>query len=183
MTTSNKMLLPLVFLILFQCSFSMTVTTALPGIIIDTCHRCEKADPNVNYTLCVASLASVPKSGQINLKKLAIASVEIAKANMTRAKSEVRKILKDETMNRYVKSCLETCRNLYSDCISTLADSIKAIKSGRYEDAKIWISSAVDAPGTCEDGFKEGSLKSPLTKDNGALFNLTAIALAVTSLL
>ncbi|XP_073013097.1 pectinesterase inhibitor 12-like [Typha latifolia] len=102
---------------------------------------------------------------------------------MTRAKSEVRKILKAETMNHYVKSCLETCRNLYSDCISTLADSIKAIKSGRYEDAKIWISSAVDAPGTCEDGFKEGSLKSPLTKDNGALFNLTAIALAVTSLL
>nr|POF04333.1 putative invertase inhibitor [Quercus suber] len=50
-----------------------------------------------------------------------------------------------------------------------------------FDTADIEVSSAMDASGTCEDGFKEMKVKrivSPLTKDNNIFFQLSAISLA-----
>lgn len=175
--------LPILFwLILHQSSSISTIVSADSDIIIDTCNRCASSDPNVNYTLCVTSLESVLQASQSDLEGLAIISVRLAKSNMTQAKSKVKNLLKAESLDPYVESCLETCRELYSNSIADLKDSVKAIKSSRYNDANILISSAVDVPRTCEDGFDEGGLQSPLSKENDELFGLVVIALAITSL-
>ncbi|XP_072993755.1 putative invertase inhibitor [Typha latifolia] len=102
---------------------------------------------------------------------------------MIHIKKEVKKLLKAKPLERYTQSCLETCRDLYSSSITDLKNSVEAIKAGGYEDAKTWMSSAVDAPGTCEDGFQDGGIRSPIAEENDELFQLTVIALAITSLL
>ncbi|RWW77266.1 hypothetical protein BHE74_00014577 [Ensete ventricosum] len=126
-------------------------------------------------------LRSVSKSKRADLRGLAIISLKLAKANATHAKSRVKALLKEKLLSTYRKSCLQTCRELYSDAASSFRNSVKPIKSGRYADAKVYISSAVDAPGECEDSFQEGDITSPLTKVNYDLFQLAVIALAITS--
>lgn len=159
------------------------VVATHPDIIPDTCKRCAKGDPNLNYTLCVESLASVPKSHHSDERGLAMVAVKLSKAKMKHAKSMVKKLLKAEPMERYMKSCLLTCKGIYSDSISNLRDSLKAIKSGQYKDANIKISGAVDAPGNCEDSFQDGDIQSPLTEENKEVFGLAVVALDITALL
>ncbi|XP_009408110.2 putative invertase inhibitor [Musa acuminata AAA Group] len=151
------------------------------SIVSETCKHSANGDPNVNYTFCVESLQSVSKSKHADLRGLAIISARLAKADAKHAKSRVKTLLKAKKMSRYRKSCLQTCRELYSDAMASLRDSVKLIKAGRYGDANVYISSAVDAPGECEDSFKEGSIKSPLVKENHDLFQLAVIALSITS--
>ncbi|KAG1360939.1 putative invertase inhibitor [Cocos nucifera] len=177
--------LSLFFFLLFlnQTINSPMVTATHPDIILETCKRCAKGDPNLNYTLCVESLSSVPKSHHSDERGLAIVAVKLSKAKMKHAKSMVKQLLKAKPMGRYMKNCLLTCKDTYSDSISNLKDSLKAIKSGQYKDANIQISSAVDAPGNCEDSFQDGNIKSPLTEENKNVFGLAVIALDITALL
>ncbi|KAK4846294.1 hypothetical protein QYF36_015521 [Acer negundo] len=56
-----------------------------------------------------------------------------------------------------------------------------AKRSYDYEKASLDVSSAMDAPTTCEDGLKEkmnGDQLSPLNEKNDIFFELTAIPLA-----
>ncbi|XP_008788715.2 putative invertase inhibitor [Phoenix dactylifera] len=170
------------FLLLNQTNSPMVAATH-PDIILKTCKRCAKGDPNLNYTLCVESLASVPKSHHSDVRGLAIVAVKLSKAKTMHAKSMVKKLLKAKPMEGYMKNCLLTCTDVYSDSISDLKDSMKAIKSGQYKDANIRISSAVDAPGNCEDSFQDGNIKSPLMEENKDVFGLAVIALGITALL
>ncbi|WOK94941.1 invertase inhibitor [Canna indica] len=173
---------PLLFLLLL-CRSSPTAATAQPDIVDETCNQTASDDPNVNYTLCVDSLRSVPRSKHADLRGLAIISLRLAKANATHAKSLAKALLKAEkaTMSGYEKSCLETCRDLYGEAVSSLKSTVRMIKAERYVDAKVYASSAVDAPGGCEDGFQEGGIASPLAEENDYLFQLAVIALAITS--
>nr|XP_010934889.2 putative invertase inhibitor [Elaeis guineensis] len=171
------------FFLFLNPTNSPMVAATHPDIILETCRRCAKGDPNLNYALCVESLASVPKSHHSDVRGLAIVAVKLSKAKMKHAKSMVKKLLKAKPMGRYMKNCLLTCKDIYSDSISNLKDSLKAIKSGQYKDANIQISGAVDAPGNCEDSFQDGNIKSPLIGENKDLFGLAVIALGITALL
>ncbi|KAK7847420.1 putative invertase inhibitor [Quercus suber] len=67
------------------------------------------------------------------------------------------------------------------DAIPALKAAMHAFMSKGFDTADIEVSSAMDASGTCEDGFKEMKVKrivSPLTKDNNIFFQLSAISLA-----
>ena len=169
------------FLLLHQGSSPKATAATHPDIVDETCRRIADDDPNVNYTFCTQALRSVSKSKRADIRGLAIISLKLAKANATHAKSRVKALLKEKQLSTYRKSCLQTCRELYSDAASSFRNSVKQIKSGRYADAKVYISSAVDAPGECEDSFQEGDITSPLTKVNYDLFQLAVIALAITS--
>nr|UPU96047.1 daylily invertase inhibitor [Hemerocallis fulva] len=82
-----------------------------------------------------------------------------------------------------MKPCLKDCLQLYSMSVSRLSDSANAINDGRYDDANVWISSALDTSFTCEGGFKELKVKSPLTKENDEFTSHVSIALAITAML
>ncbi|RWW33764.1 hypothetical protein BHE74_00022848 [Ensete ventricosum] len=171
----------LIFLIVLHQSMAATHHHRHRSIVSETCKHSANGDPNVNYTFCVEALQSVPKSKHADLRGLAIISARLAKADAKHAKSRVKTLLKAKKMSGYRKSCLQTCRELYSDAMASLGDSVKLIKAGRYGDANVYISNAVDAPGECEDSYKEGRIKSPLVKENYDLFQLAVIALSITS--
>ncbi|CAL9112349.1 unnamed protein product, partial [Musa textilis] len=181
MRFTSVLLTLFLFLLLHQGSSPKATAATHPDIADETCRRIADDDPNVNYTFCTQALRSVSKSKRADLRGLAIISLKLAKANATHAKSRVKALLKEKQLSTYRKSCLQTCRELYSDAASSFRNSVKQIKSGRYADAKVYMSSAVDAPGECEDSFQEGDITSPLTKVNYDLFQLAVIALAITS--
>ena len=62
-------------------------------------------------------------------------------------------------------------------------DAISAITSKHYLDANSDLSAAIDVSITCETGFAELKVKSPLTKENDDSRKLSTLALAITVLL
>lgn len=107
-------------------------------------------------------------------------SIRLVKFNATNTKCYIKQILQNKKLQTYVKQCLEDCYELYSDALSTVRKAAKDYKDGNFVDANIELSSVMDAPLTCEQGFadKKG-VKSPLTKQNANLFELSAIALSM----
>ncbi|KAJ0968172.1 hypothetical protein J5N97_025089 [Dioscorea zingiberensis] len=155
-----------------------------PDIVSETCKRCTDGDPTVSFNFCMDTLSSIPKSHKSDLKGLALISVKLSMKNATQIKSQVKELLKEaKTRDKYMKSCLETCEELYSDAIAALRDSVKAIKAKRFDDALTYLSAVVDTPGTCEDGFSEGGIISPMMKENKIFFALSSMSLSISSLL
>ncbi|KAF5185599.1 Trigalactosyldiacylglycerol 4 protein [Thalictrum thalictroides] len=58
-------------------------------------------------------------------------------------------------MRPYTRGCLTDCLELYSDAISSLNTAMNDCKIERYYEANIQLSATMDAPTTCEDGFKQ----------------------------
>ncbi|XP_077242343.1 putative invertase inhibitor [Tasmannia lanceolata] len=141
-------------------------------------------DPQLGYDFCVTSLETDSRSYTTDLQGLGVISVELAITRASITISYIKDLMKNTTSDPFIKERLRSCLDQYSNAIPTLENSSMAFKSKRYEDVNIWVSAAMDGATTCEDGFneEEGHV-SPLTKENGELFQLGAIALAVTHLL
>ncbi|XP_010274597.1 PREDICTED: putative invertase inhibitor [Nelumbo nucifera] len=178
---------PFAIFVLFSLSFFLCCCfngAIAADLIQETCKKSAQKDPNINYKFCVTSLEAVPKShNAMSLKSLARISIKLAKTNATRTRSYVKKLSKSKTLNPRDKPPLTDCLELYSDAVDSLKAAVKAFKSKDYSKANVEVSSAMDAPSTCEEGFQEtkGGV-SPLTKRNKDMFQLCAIALSIINM-
>ncbi|CAL9047779.1 putative invertase inhibitor [Musa acuminata AAA Group] len=157
----------------------------LPGVeasVEKACRDAANSSPNINYDFCVAELLPYPGSGSADQKSLTVIAATLAKDKTTSASAKVKSLLA-RTSDPKTKQGLESCGSVYEDLFSDLNTSIPAIKEGRLVDAKTYLSAAVDAPDTCEDGFKELKVPSPLTKEDSDLTQMCTIALAFTNML
>ncbi|KAM3323153.1 putative invertase inhibitor [Capsicum chacoense] len=153
------------------------------NLIENTCKTCSKDDPNIKYDFCTSSLLAAPASECASLRGLGMISIRLIRYNLTDTRCHVKKLLKEKNLDPYVKRCLKDCLELYSDAIPTIKLAMKSYNAKKYYDANIQISSVMDAPTTCEDGFKEKEgVVSPLTKRNDITFQLSAVALSVMNL-
>ena len=78
-----------------------------------------------------------------------------------------------------IKAGLKDCLELYSDSISTVGEAARDYRAQRMDDANVKISSVMDDSCTCEDGFHDVGVASPLTTQNNSTFQLSAIALSI----
>ncbi|KAH0462172.1 hypothetical protein IEQ34_009747 [Dendrobium chrysotoxum] len=176
--------LPSIFFSLFFLLLLHQSSIVSGSIVEKTCNRCVKIDQGFDYNLCVSLLNSNPNSRNADLSGLGVISLDIAGAKAANIQSTINKLLKSlPGGKKYEKGCLEDCLELYTDAISQLRDSVEAIKARRNDDARTWISAAVDAASTCEDGFQEGGLKSPLNKQNDEYLKTILIPLDIAALL
>ncbi|XWS49626.1 hypothetical protein CRYUN_Cryun12cG0019300 [Craigia yunnanensis] len=169
----------------FLAFFFLLLVSVSSDVIQESCEKAAKGDANIHFDFCVASLEENPNSKTAtSLEDLVPISINIAISNATSISSIVSKLLENKNLENYTRSCLEDCSELYSDVGSKLQSGGEAFESKDYGTAKVDISAAMDAPDTCEDGFKEKKgLVSPLTKENNNFFQLTAIPLAFITLL
>ncbi|KAH0899184.1 hypothetical protein HID58_048752 [Brassica napus] len=136
--------------------------TAAQTLIRDSCKTAAAKDPNLKYDLCVQSFEQDPQS------KSATRIVET--------------ILKSKKYAPGTESTIRTCVKLYDDANDSLKEALTNVKSGDYRSANVHLSAALDEPGTCEDGFKEKHVKSPVTNENNVLFQKILIPLAFTNM-
>ncbi|XP_074564998.1 putative invertase inhibitor [Curcuma longa] len=153
---------------------------ASSDLVGDSCGQIAAGDPNVDYAFCVASLR--PSAGA-TARDLAAAAARLAAANATRADAAAAAAMRGraEKMGRYERSCLESCRELFAGAAEDLSEAAGMVEGGRSADAGVRLSAAVDAPVTCEEGFREGGIASPLAAEDGDLFRLAVIALAINA--
>ncbi|KAL5551239.1 hypothetical protein UlMin_001415 [Ulmus minor] len=163
----------LVFVLQF-CSLGLS------DLIQDSCKKASDNDPNISNDFCVSTLEANPKSQTATtLGELALSAMDITISNGTSISSTISFLLKNSTLDPFVQSCLQDCSKLYSDASDSLFDAEAAITNKDFGTAKSDTSAAMDAPSTCEDGFKEKKgVVSPLTKESNLFFQFTAISLA-----
>lgn len=153
-------------------------------IVQKSCKLAAQADPYVDYKLCVKSLRANPKSKEASFEELVMISIEQAKDSGIEIGSVISELLKGSgKWEKYSLSCLKSCMEIYSEAVSDLKLALAAVKMADYETAKTKMSAAMDAPVTCEDGYKDkdGDV-SPLADKNDLFFQLTAISLAFTNM-
>ncbi|OMO93084.1 Pectinesterase inhibitor [Corchorus olitorius] len=141
---------------LFLAFLFLLIVSVRSDIIKDSCDEAAKGDPNMKSDFCVATIANATATG-----------------------STVSKLLQNTSLDKFTRSCLEACSELYSNAGSDLQSGGEAFKSKDFGTAKFDLSAAIVAPVTCEDGFKEKQgLVSPLTKENENMRQLAVIPLA-----
>ncbi|XP_042505547.1 putative invertase inhibitor [Macadamia integrifolia] len=161
----------------FSLSFCF-ISIAAADLIYETCQKCAERSPILSY-LCVSSVQAIPPSHTASLSELAVISVKLALVNATATLWSIQKLLENEASDSNLMGSLKDCRELYSDAVPTLENSITAFKSLDYMSCNILITAAMDAATTCEGRFDV----SPLTKQNYDFFQLCDIALVSSRLI
>ncbi|CAF1919481.1 pectinesterase inhibitor 12-like [Brassica napus] len=157
--------------------------TAAQTLIRDSCKTAAAKDPNLKYDLCVQSFEQDPQSkSATSLSGLVLASTNNAASKTINVKGIVETILKSKKYAPGTESTIRTCVKLYDDANDSLKEALTNVKSGDYRSANVHLSAALDEPGTCEDGFKEKHVKSPVTNENNVLFQKILIPLAFTNM-
>ncbi|XP_022159634.1 putative invertase inhibitor [Momordica charantia] len=183
----EKKLFLLILLLFSLLSLCQSESAPANDVVQRSCKQAATRDPYVDYKLCVEALRANPKARNGAFKDLVLVSIDQAKANATEIGSEISEILKGsgkwgtkpKTKTKYSLDCLRSCLELYSEAVSDLKSAVSAVKMEDYETAKVEVSAAIDAPVSCEDGYKEKDGEvSPLTEKNDVFFHLAAISLA-----
>ncbi|CAN6821724.1 unnamed protein product [Brassica oleracea var. botrytis] len=131
-------------------------------LIRNSCKTAAAKDPNLKYDFCVQSLEQDPQSKTAtSLSGLVLASTNNAESKTTNVNGIVETILKNKSY----------------------PPALMSVKSGDYRSANVHLSAALDAPSTCEDGFKEKHTTFPVTNENNVLFQKIVILLAFTNML
>ncbi|CAK9179004.1 unnamed protein product [Ilex paraguariensis] len=92
------------------------------------------------------------------------------------------KLLKKKGLNKSVKNSLTACSDLYSQTLDDPSDAVLSYKSKNFYEVNQDISAASTAAASCEDGYKERGVASPLTQRNDKMVQLSAIGLNIVNL-
>ncbi|XP_010481392.1 PREDICTED: putative invertase inhibitor [Camelina sativa] len=170
---------------LVMCSLLLNGLASAQTLIQDSCKKAAAKDPQMKYDFCVNSLTQDPQSKTATtLEGLVIASTKNAAAKTTNVKGIVEQILKGKRYGPGIETVLHDCIEHYDDANGSLNTALASVQSHDYSTATVNLGAALDAPGNCEDGFKERKQqKSPVTNENNILFQKILIPLAFTNML
>ncbi|CAN8267238.1 unnamed protein product [Cochlearia groenlandica] len=175
------------FLVYFATFFLLiNVFATAQSLIRDSCQKAAAKDPKFKIAFCVKSLEENPQSKTAKtLEALVMASAKTAATKTTALKAAIEKILKEKKYAKEAEMPLQDCLQLYTDAVDSLNEASASVKSRNYRTATAAMSAAMDAPSTCETGFKERRTpqKSPVAKESEVLFQTILIPLAFTNML
>ncbi|XP_074581111.1 pectinesterase inhibitor 28-like [Curcuma longa] len=158
-------------------------SAASGGLIASTCNR------TLYYDVCVASLASRPRSRRADVQGLAAIALDVslahAKATVALAKNLSRSHDASAGEGRtYAAWCLRDCVEEYKEAVDVLRLSAAALRRGAYDDVNDLVSAAMTNSDTCESAYADKpGLQSPFMERNEYFFKLCSVAIAIANLL
>ncbi|XP_023514422.1 putative invertase inhibitor [Cucurbita pepo subsp. pepo] len=189
MSSLSLSILPLLFFLFSNFAITQSSISNTSSLIYNTCKTSSDQDPNISFNFCLTSLrhgvVAAAKHGRsaLDLRRLGLISLRLVRRNVSSTRHHIKKLRRNKHLNTLVKSCLADCLELYSDAIPILKDARRDYKGRRYFETNLKISSVMDDCSTCEDGFEEEGVISPLTNRNHNAFELSAIALSIINML
>ncbi|OEL14754.1 hypothetical protein BAE44_0024227 [Dichanthelium oligosanthes] len=173
--------LSLVFLL--ACSTSTSNASA----VHDVCQHLTggRHKPVVSYDDCVKFFQADKGSATADHRGLAAIAAKIIGAT---AKSTADRIahLRASEKDKVRADCLGACAKVYSEAISQIGKAVKGIATGTKGSlghAGTTLASVLDAPSTCEYGFRKLHKPSLLAAEDAKFRKEVAIALFVTGTL
>ena len=181
MSSLSLSILPLLFLFMFFSNLPITQSSNnKSSLTYKTCKTISDQNPNISFNFCLTSLGH----GATSLRCLGLLSIRLTRHNVSTTRHLIKKLRKNKGLDDpLIKLCLADCLELYSDATLMMKQARKDYKAERYFEANLMISSVMNGCSTCEDGFKEKMVISPLTNMNHNVFEMSAIALSIINML
>ncbi|XP_062145402.1 pectinesterase inhibitor 3-like [Alnus glutinosa] len=133
-------------------------------------------DHTLYKDLCTQTLQSDPESSAATSFEVL---AKVALKHATSTATQITELLKGSSGN---KGALKDCNENYQNAIEGLTKSARALASKKYNDVNAWVSAAMSAGDSCDDGFKDvGGGKSPVGTRGTTFTGLCSIVLAITN--
>ena len=157
--------------------FCLALLIAIPtnqaqDLVTSTC------DKTLYKDYCKSVLGSASASDLAGLTKFAL---NAASSKVTEIHSEIKK-LSSSASDAAVKQILTDCSTNYGDAADQIVQSTAAVATKGFSDINIWMSAAMTSGDTCEQGFTEKKVTSPLTSLNTQFKQLCSIILTMSNL-
>ena len=171
-------LCPLVYLL--ACS------TSNASVLQDACKSFAAKHPETGYyAYCIKFFQADKGSGSADKRGLAAIAVKITGAAAKSTAQHIAALRASEKDTKRLAG-LKDCSEVYSQAVDQTGVAAKGIASatprGRA-DAVTALSAVEDAPGTCEQGFQDLGVPSPLASEDAEFRKEASIALSVTEAL
>ncbi|KAM3389659.1 hypothetical protein ACQJBY_011671 [Aegilops geniculata] len=159
------------------------LSSSSASVLEDTCKSIAAGkEMSIGYNYCIKFFKASKGSATADKPGLAVIAAKLSGAA---AKSMGKRIhaLKALENDKVIQMCLGVCGELYSQAVDELDAAAKGVEAGTPEgkfDAETNLTGAFDAPDTCETGFTERGVKSPLVAED-AEFTEVYIAIAITN--
>nr|XP_023904491.1 pectinesterase inhibitor-like [Quercus suber]POE45344.1 pectinesterase inhibitor [Quercus suber] len=132
-------------------------------------------------SLCLSTLRSDSQAKSAkDLLTIAKVALKHTGSKASEINAEVKKqqgTAKDEGL----KQALADCADNYGDAIDQIQSSTTALASKKYNDVNTWVSAAMDDATSCEQSFKDQSVKSPIASSSTTFTQLSSNVLAITN--
>merc|ERR1711915_338540 len=157
--------------------FLVLLVTLWPNQILAQNLISSACDHSLYKEMCIDTLHSDPESSAATSFEVL---AKVALKHATSTATQITKLLKGSSGN---KGALKDCNGNYQNAIERLTNSGSALASKRYSDVNAWVSAAMSAGASCDEGFKEvGGSKPPfLANQNTKFTQLCSIVLAITN--
>ncbi|OIW00198.1 hypothetical protein TanjilG_29188 [Lupinus angustifolius] len=166
------------FVLLAQCAKLENTEEKGNDLITETCKN------TLHSQTCISSLTSVPGSNTADPKGLAKIAINVTLAEGSKILAYVHELKSsDESKKSDISSVLNDCDEEYTEAMENLKESATALDKGDYKKVNMLLSTAMTNGNTCEEGFKDLEITSPLTKRNSYFSELCSNVLAITKLL
>ncbi|XP_075658641.1 pectinesterase inhibitor-like [Castanea sativa] len=132
-------------------------------------------------SLCLSTLQSdnEAKSAK-DLLTIAKVALKYTGAKAQEVNAEVKK-LQGSAKDEGLKQALTDCAENYGDAIDQIKSSTTALGSKKYNDVKTWVSAAMNDADSCEQGFQDQSVNSPIASLSTTFTQLSSNVLAITN--
>ncbi|XP_031486095.1 uncharacterized protein LOC116254694 [Nymphaea colorata] len=123
--------------------------------------------------VCTSSVKPyLPASGHLSPADMLLMQIKATATKVASATAHANQLLAGTTITPYLRSCLETCKDMYDDMNANFDDAKKALAASDLDTLKTMLSATISDASTCEDGFVEmpglpmlmGSYDSELSK-------------------
>ncbi|XP_072963303.1 putative invertase inhibitor [Typha angustifolia] len=157
------------FLVLFLQNSSFAAATVE--------ETCRSVADFVDYTFCLTSLQTDPRSPSADRSGLALVSVELSLVNATSTKSTIDTLLKNAT-EPSIKTGLQACSLIYSQAIGALKSMADLVETKEFHAAKELNRVPINVGNFCQDALpaaKPGD-SPPLVKENSDYSQLVLLS-------
>ncbi|KAL6843945.1 hypothetical protein ACP4OV_026516 [Aristida adscensionis] len=151
------------------------------SVLEDACKSFAATHKDVGYDYCVKFFQADNGSATADKRGLAAIGVKITAAAAKKIAGHIAALRAAEKKDKRKLACLSSCAELYSDALGEIGVAARGIASGGLGNAVTALSAVVDAPGTCEEGFEELDVPSPLAAEDDEFGKGAAITLCVTA--
>lgn len=148
-------------------------TTFIPkdeklSLIENTCKK------TPNYNICFQSLKANLGSSNVDVTGLAQIMVKVMKAKANEGLSKIHEL---QRVGNGARKALNSCSDKYKAIlVADIPQAIEALQKGDPKFAEDGANDAANEANYCESGFYG---KSPLTKQNNAMHDVSSVAAAI----
>ncbi|KAF7011310.1 hypothetical protein CFC21_025634 [Triticum aestivum] len=158
------------------------VASSRASVLEDTCKSFAAGHPAIGYDYCIKFFQASKDSATADKRGLAVIASKLAGAAASGIIKRIHALVASEKDKR-IQMALHDCDQLYSQAVDELDGAAKGAAAGTPRgkaDAVAYVNGALGAPGTCETGFGEMGVESPLVAEDSEFTKEVYITLDVT---